>query len=84
MVLSMRIFSVFSAFTLYYQRGHYSKYEHEIVKESNLMRGNKNLLVLELFMFEPNETEVPHQSRGMTVYWHKREGTNRQKTQAGL
>lgn len=48
------------------------------------MRENKNLLVLKLFMFEPNATEVPHQSSGMTVYLHKGGGTNRQQTQAGL
>lgn len=48
------------------------------------MRENKNLLALKLFMLEPNATEVPHQSSGMTVYWHKGGGTNRQHTQAGL
>lgn len=77
------VFFVYSAFTLYYQRGHYSKYQHGIGKESNFTRGNKNLLVLKPYMFEPNATEVSHQSRGMTVYWHKGGGTNRQQTQAG-
>ena len=62
---------------LYYQRGHYSKYKHGIGKESNFMRGNKNLVVLKLFMFQSNATEVPHQSGGMTIYWHKGGATNR-------
>lgn len=67
MVLTISIFTVYSAFTLYYQWGHYSKNKHGIGKEHNFMRGNKNLLALKLFMFGSDATEVPHQFSGITM-----------------
>lgn len=84
MTLSISIFPVYSAFTLYYQCGHYSKNKHGIGKEHNFMRENKNLLALKLFMSGSNAIEVPHQFSCMTVCCHKKGGTNMQQKQAGL
>jgi len=67
MVLSISIFPVYSAFTLYYQCDHSRKNKHGIGKEHNFMMGNENLLALNLYMFGSSATEVPHQFSCITT-----------------